>query len=214
MTLKVFWTFEWVPDFSIPWTNKRDNKKLENWNPLPTFYFARSLYFYKYNFLSLSVHKRTFEHQSKRGSNLAIQNSPWNGKRLRRKMGYTVFSSSCPGPGKTSTKTCVHGSLRSPVHPLPNRLWALSEQPSFVKVIPTWHFPPSHSSVQMPFPLAEASLPHRRASIINSGRLDVHVAAGRESPAEVAAVSSEETKQLLTVIPELDHHLLCTEMDL
>lgn len=80
MILKVFWIFEWVPDLSISWTNKRDNKKLENWNPLPTFYFARSLYFYKYHFLSLSFHKRTFEHQCKQGSNLAIQEQSlkWN----------------------------------------------------------------------------------------------------------------------------------------
>ena len=66
----------------------------------------------------------------------------------------------------------------------------------------------------MPFPLAGASLPHWRAWIINSVGLDVKGAGGRESATEVAAVSSEETKQLFTVFPEPSHHLLCIEMDL
>lgn len=50
--------------------------------------------------------------------------------------------------------------------------------------------------------------------IVNSVRLDVKRAGGRESPAEAAAVSSEETEQLFAVVPELSHHLLCTEVAL
>lgn len=68
------------------------------------------------------------------------------------------------------------------------------------------------SSIPRPFPSAKASLPHWRAFIINSVRLDVKGARGRDSPAEVTAVCSEETKQLLAVIPERSHHLSCTKV--
>lgn len=116
----MFWTFEWVPDLPISWTNKRDNKKPENWNRLPTFCFARSLYFYKYDFLSLSFHKRTFEHPSRQGSNLAIKDSPLSGMHWRRKTCYIVLFLFCLGPANISTKTRTHGCLKSPDHPLPN----------------------------------------------------------------------------------------------
>lgn len=46
------------------------------------------------------------------------------------------------------------------------------------------------------------------------GWMAKEIVSGRESPAEVAAVSSEETKQLFAVIPELSHHLLCSKVAL
>lgn len=74
---------EWVQDFSISWTNKKENKKLEGWNHVANTLFLPGRK-KEYHFL-WSFHKRTLSRQSKQGGNLARKDSPLSGRHLKRK---------------------------------------------------------------------------------------------------------------------------------
>lgn len=212
MVLKEFQTFGWVPNISISWMNKKENRKVEDFsNHVAKFYFSRSIYIYLKQDTILYHYHFIKRHFNIRGYNSAVLDSPLHGMHLKSKTCSIVLFLILPGtkwkPLQRRVRTALSmASFQFALSPFAIFSWqgcsylALSGlTPAASRALSLWQSLHSHTG--------------QASSSILSG-LYVKGAGGGESPAEAAAVSWEGTKQLLAVMAELSSHLLCTKVAL